>query len=212
MLSSAASSNTQHRYIITGGPGVGKTSIINCLKNAGHSVIQEAATHIIAHDLSQGIQKPWEKPGFDDRILKLQEERQVEALAKKTNYVFFDRSPIDTFSYCDMYQNSSVDTARKSVKRILDQDFYQTTVFLIENLGFCEQDEIRCETLNQTLKIEKILEENYKKLGFKIIRIPPMPIDERAKLIISHIQPSTSWRGFLNTLFQRIGINFSRIF
>ena len=36
------------RYILTGTPGAGKTSILRMLAARGHSVVEEAATSLIA--------------------------------------------------------------------------------------------------------------------------------------------------------------------
>src|SRR5579872_7271143 len=61
-----------HRYVITGGPGVGKTSIIHYLRDHGYHVLGEAATDVIRHSLEKGIAKPWDKDyksDFNDEIL-----------------------------------------------------------------------------------------------------------------------------------------------
>ena len=50
-----------HRYVITGGPGVGKTSIIHYLRDCGYHVLGEAATDVIRQSLEKGIAKPWDK-------------------------------------------------------------------------------------------------------------------------------------------------------
>lgn len=36
-------------YVITGGPGVGKTTLIERLKQAGYSTVEEQARKIIKH-------------------------------------------------------------------------------------------------------------------------------------------------------------------
>ncbi|MDB5359232.1 MAG: hypothetical protein JWO51_529 [Rhodospirillales bacterium] len=46
------------RYILTGTPGAGKTSIVRRLEVLGHAVVEEAATDIIALDQVEGIAEP----------------------------------------------------------------------------------------------------------------------------------------------------------
>ena len=41
-----------HRYILTGAPGAWKTVLLRALERAGHAVVEEAATDLIA--LAQG--------------------------------------------------------------------------------------------------------------------------------------------------------------
>ena len=43
------------RYILTGAPGAGKTIIIRHLELQGHSIVEEAATDIIALEQAGGI-------------------------------------------------------------------------------------------------------------------------------------------------------------
>jgi predicted ATPase len=64
------------RFIVTGAPGAGKTAIIRQLELDGYSVVEEAATDIIAVAHAQGIDEPWRHPSFIDAIANLQQRRQ----------------------------------------------------------------------------------------------------------------------------------------
>lgn len=57
-IKSSSSEQIQRRYIVTGGPGVGKTTIINFLEAQGYAVIHEAATDIIEAEKSCGVAEP----------------------------------------------------------------------------------------------------------------------------------------------------------
>lgn len=65
------------RYILTGTPGCGKTSIIRALEMTGASVVAEAATDIIAYRQMQGVAEPWKNEDFIDYIIRLQKHRQI---------------------------------------------------------------------------------------------------------------------------------------
>ena len=56
------------RFIITGAPGSGKTAIIRQLELDGFSVVEEAATDVIAAAQTQGTIQPWTHPSFIDAI------------------------------------------------------------------------------------------------------------------------------------------------
>lgn len=67
------------RFIITGAPGAGKTAILRQLELDGYSVVEEAATDIIAALQMQGVREPWADPSFLDAIATLQRDRQIRA-------------------------------------------------------------------------------------------------------------------------------------
>src|SRR5438067_2880785 len=63
------------RFIITGAPGAGKTAIIRQLELDGFSVVEEAATDVIAAAHAQGTLELWRHPSFIDAIAHLQRDR-----------------------------------------------------------------------------------------------------------------------------------------
>ena len=65
------------RFILTGAPGSGKTSILRILAGRGYPVIAEAATDVIAAEQARGIGEPWQDPAFIDKIIELQRSRQL---------------------------------------------------------------------------------------------------------------------------------------
>src|SRR6266581_4897220 len=67
------------RYILTGTPGAGKTSILHALKSQGYGVVEEAATDVIAREQRRGKLEPHLRPDFIDAIVRLQKQRQLEA-------------------------------------------------------------------------------------------------------------------------------------
>jgi len=67
------------RFILTGPPASGKTAIIRQLEIDGFSVVEEAATSIIAAAQIRGIPEPWKGTSFLDQIAALQRNRQLRA-------------------------------------------------------------------------------------------------------------------------------------
>src|SRR3954447_7099828 len=85
-------------FILTGTPGSGKTAVLRQLEVNGHAVVEEAATDVIALGQALGDPRPWERPDFAERILRLQNRRASMVDADST--VFFDRSPVCTLALC----------------------------------------------------------------------------------------------------------------
>jgi len=123
------------RFILTGTPGCGKTSILNALEARGYAVVGEAATDLIAMDQAQGGRSPWTKAGFLERVVALQKQRQLRASGE---VAFFDRSPICTCALAIYLGVSPPPPLVLELERLRDQRIYDSEVFFIRNLGFCE--------------------------------------------------------------------------
>src|SRR5262245_1376622 len=91
------------RFIITGTPGAGKTAIIRQLELDGFSVVEEAATDVIAAAQAQGTVQPWTHPSFIDAIASLQRDRQIRASYQPDEVQFHDRCVV-----CRRWQSTSV--------------------------------------------------------------------------------------------------------
>src|ERR1700752_2410499 len=88
--------NNMRRFVITGAPGAGKTAIIRQLELDGFSVVEEAATDVIAAAHAQGTVQPWTHPWFIDVIAKLQRDRQIRASCQLDEVQFHDRCAVCT--------------------------------------------------------------------------------------------------------------------
>ncbi|MEV4495482.1 AAA family ATPase [Micromonospora arborensis] len=55
------------RYVLTGAPGAGKTTLIEALSRRGHLVVREAATDIIATRQAEGCAEPPRSTGSPAR-------------------------------------------------------------------------------------------------------------------------------------------------
>jgi predicted ATPase len=84
------------RFIITGAPGSGKTAIIRQLELDGFSVVEEAATDVIAAAQARGTAEPWTVPSFIDQVADLQKRRQIRAADQPAEIQFHDRSVVCT--------------------------------------------------------------------------------------------------------------------
>jgi len=84
------------RYIVTGAPGAGKTTIVAGLRDRGYAVVGEAATDVIARGQALGRAEPWQDAGFVDAIALVQRERELAPVPPATGVEVFDRSPLCT--------------------------------------------------------------------------------------------------------------------
>jgi predicted ATPase len=174
------------RYILTGTPGCGKTSILRALELAGYAVVEEAATDIIALRQAQGIAEPHTHPAFIDDITNLQKYRQMR-IADLSGVQFYDRSPLCTYALAVFLNFPISKTLAEEMARIEKAQIYQKQVFFIENLGHCEPTAARKITFEDSLKFEKVHEETYRSFGYECIKIAPRDLSSRVEQITRYV-------------------------
>lgn len=171
------------RYIVTGAPGAGKTAIIRQLEMDGFSVVEEAATDVIAALQARGIAEPWTQPLFIDQIAALQRDRQVRASCPSDEVQFHDRCAVCTAALA-AYLGFPVSAFLKAeLERVREGAIYEPQVFFIRNLGFIENTDARRITFEETLRFEKIHQQTYRQFGFELIYIEPGTVLDRTSAI-----------------------------
>lgn len=175
------------KYILTGAPGCGKTSLIKILAEMGHCVSNEAATDIIASEQKLGNSEPWLSPTFINHIVSLQKERQIQLENNDSTVQFFDRSPICTYALAVYmgYEPSSILLAE--IDRIQKNNIYEQQVFFIDNLGFCEPTAARTISFEEALKFEKVHIDTYNQFGYQLHHVALMSIPKRVENILQAI-------------------------
>jgi predicted ATPase len=171
------------RYILTGTPGSGKTSIIHELKSQGYAVVEEAATDVIALEHGNGNSEPWMRSDFIDKIVCLQKQRQINTSTLPCELQFYDRSPICTYALSRHLGYPPSACLLEEMRRIERENIYQKQVFFIENLGFCQPTEARKISFEESLIFEKIHLEIYASFGYDLIKIPPHSLSKRVQSI-----------------------------
>lgn len=174
------------RFVLTGAPGAGKTTIVNALRDRGFAIIGEAATDVISTRLAAGVAEPWTETGFLDRITALQRRRQLEATAPVQ---VFDRSPVCTLALA-VYSGQPVPRAlREELRR--SADLYHRRVLFVGLLGFVTPTAARRIGLEDARRFERIHEEVYRDQGYEVVDVPPGAVDARLALVMKHLRAWT---------------------
>ncbi len=172
------------RYILTGTPGAGKTSVIRGLEDLGYPIVEEAATAVIALRQAQGIDTPWTNPSFIDDIVTLQKQRQVQSVALPFKIQFHDRSPVCCHALSRFLGYPPSPLLMDEIGRIKKEQIFQNEVFFIRNLGFCEPTAARKITFEDSLLFEETHAESYRSFGYTVIDIEKKPMQERVADIV----------------------------
>lgn len=176
------------RFIITGAPGAGKTAIIRQLELDGFSVVEEAATDVIAAAHAQGKVELWRHPSFIDAIAHLQRDRQIRASYQPDEIQFHDRCAVCTAALAIHLGHPFSPFLASELERVKREAIYQNRAFLIRNLGFVTPTEARRISFEETVRFENIHEETYRDFGFELVSVEPGSLVERVSVIKAAIR------------------------
>jgi len=176
------------RFILTGAPGAGKTAIIRQLEIDGFSVVEEAATDVIAAAQAQGTARPWTDPSFLDTVAKLQKDRQIRASHQTDEDQFHDRCIVCTAALATYLGRPYTPFLASELDRVKKEAIYQPKVFFIRNLGFITPTEARQISFEEALRFEKIHEQTYRNFGFELVSVEPGSLAERVRIIAAAIR------------------------
>jgi predicted ATPase len=176
------------RFVITGAPGAGKTAIIRQLELDGFSVVEEAATDVIAAAQAHGTVDLWKHPSFIDAIASLQRARQIRAAYQPDEVQFHDRCVVCTAALAVWLGYPFSAFVESELERVKKEAIYEKRVFFIRNPGFVTPTEARRISLEDTVRFEKIHEETYRDFGFELLSIEPASLTERVGIIKAAIR------------------------
>ena len=172
---------SSNRYIITGGSGSGKSSLIRELKSRGYSCYSEISRTVIKEQQEHGGEfLPWKNmEGFSSECFK---RMQAQLDGEPEFPAFFDRGVPDIIAYLRS-RNLPVESDYKSYSR-----YYNLKVFVCPPWqDIFVNDPQRPESFGYSRKIYHLLKEVYEELGFKVLEIPRIPVASRADFVLSSI-------------------------
>ncbi len=170
-------------YVITGGPGGGKTTLLENLASKGYSYIPETARQIIKDRLLLKLSPRPDPITFAHKIFK----KDLSNFSKNSNdksLIFFDRSFIDSaWQIFNSDQNGY-----NRIKNFYLTCRYNTTVFITPPWEeIYQNDSERDQTFSESIAIYEQLYEWYKKHDYKLVQIPKDTIEKRAAFLLNHL-------------------------
>lgn len=171
--------------VIIGGPGTGKTTIIDGLVAKGHCCYPEISREVTLEAKKQGIEQLFlEKPLLFSELLLEGRKKQFQNATKEPHeIVFIDRGIPDVLAYMHYIGDSYPAFFDQACK-----DHKYTSIFVLPPWqDIYVSDTERYENYEQAVLIHKHLLETYQKYGYSIVEVPRDTVENRVDFVLNHL-------------------------
>lgn len=167
------------RIVLTGGPGAGKSSLLECLRSRDFSIVEETARHLIQERRSNGLSPRPEPREFAEEILR-RDINNYKSLAA-SELLFFDRSILDALCM--------LDAASPLPPKALDAwvssyPYHKQVFFLPPWKDIYTNDTERDQTFDESVAIYEMLSRWYRRCGYEILEAPKVSMPERCAYVL----------------------------
>ena len=170
------------RYVVTGGLGAGKTSVVSALRHSV-DVVAEPARELIAERQSAAGESNLD--GRPEQFVELLIGRSIEKYESVSDraVAIFDRGLPDCVAYAAVY---GIDT-RPAVEAATNHR-YETPVFVAPPWEeIYATDDMRKATFPQAVAFYLEVVSAYERLGYEMIALPRTSVEARVAFIMAHL-------------------------
>lgn len=177
-------------FIITGGPGVGKTTLLDELRSRGFRYIPEAARNIIKTQMeSDGDALPWKnKEKYSSFMLERSVAAYISASTRgQKDILFFDRGIPDTLAYCKLANITDPEGLAQAVRHYR----YGKKVFILPPWeDIYRTDTERKQTFEEATETFRVMRKTYQELNYNLVTVPKLQVTQRADFVLKNLIPA----------------------
>lgn len=168
--------------VLTGGPGAGKTTVLEQLRKCGYPCASEVGRAVIQQQMKQkGTALPWlDKTAFCDAMLK-EELSRYHLYEHLPGPVFFDRGILDSLAY-SLLEGLEVN---EKWRQLCDALKVHQTVFLFPPWQQIFTDDAeRKQDFKEAIRTYDYMVRVYQDYGYTLVDVPFASVEERTNFIL----------------------------
>ena len=179
-------SSPNHRFVLTGGPGAGKTTLIDALRDRGYWCAPDVARAIIRSRVEAGLSPRPEPPRFARMIFDADVENYTAA--PPGEITFYDRGIVDALGM--LMQSAAM--APTEMEANLHRYRYNRTAFLLPPWeAIYRTDDERDHTFDHAVRVFEATGAWYSRCGYSTLDVPRGPVPERVDFILAAARGAT---------------------
>ena len=173
------------KVVIAGGPGTGKTTLINHLKALGFNCYDEISRQVTLQARKDGIEQLFltEPLLFSEKLLEGRTQQFMDAAKESETVVFLDRGLPDVLAYMDYIGDSYPAHFVASC----ETHKYDSIFILAPWQEIFTSDSERYESFEEAIEIHHHLLETYKRFGYQLIDVPFGSVKNRSDFILDSL-------------------------
>ncbi|PSJ52656.1 AAA family ATPase [Kumtagia ephedrae] len=168
-------------FVLTGGPGSGKTTLIDALRGEGFAGTEEAGRGVIRDQVTVGGSAlPWGNRALFAELMLSWEMRSHAQALETTGPVFFDRGVPDCIGYLELCGLPVPDHFRSAADRFR----YHPTVFVLPPWPeIYSGDEERKQDFDEAVRTFEAVSAAYAACGYTLVEVPKTTVSERLAFV-----------------------------
>jgi predicted ATPase len=171
-------------FVLTGGPGSGKSTLIEALAKAGYARSVEAGRAIIQDQVAiDGPALPWRDARAFAELMLCWEMRSYHMAKDQAGLVFFDRGMPDVVGYLRLLRLPVPEHMHNADKIFR----YNRRVFIAPPWPeIFRGDRERKQGFEEAVRTYEAMVTTYRDYGYALLELPRATIEERVRFMLEH--------------------------